>query len=146
MCLVMRLAHGNLDYRQVFVMKDSVGTVINKDVNAKEWTDQGRCEYGFIMNPSACECDKSFDFGEYLHYVNFKCREKLINELVEKCDEDIDGNEMVFNVTLYDYRKVCRSCMQCIMLSIIAFVLIIMGTSGVSFYFYLYVNRNVASY
>ena len=100
------------------------------------------------MNPSACECDKSCDFGEYLDYVNCKCRERLINKLVEKCDKDIDGNEIIFNATLYDYRKVCRSCMQFIMLSIIAFALIIMGTSGVSFYFYLYVNRNinVASY
>ena len=35
MCLDMRLAHVNIDYRQVFVLIDSFGTVINKDVNAK---------------------------------------------------------------------------------------------------------------
>lgn len=48
-------------------------------------------------NNSMCECDKSCD------YVNFKCRKKLINKLVKKCGEDIDGNEMFYNATLYDY-------------------------------------------
>ena len=48
--------------------------------------------------------NKSRDFGEYLVYINCKkLWERLINKLVEKCDEDIDGNEMAYNVPLYDY-------------------------------------------
>ena len=34
----------------------------------------------------------------------------LINKLVEKCSENIDGNEMIDNKTLIDYRKICGSC------------------------------------
>ena len=37
-----------------------------------------RCDNGFIWNPSncECECDKSYDFEEYLGYENCKCRKK----------------------------------------------------------------------
>ena len=50
-----------------------------------------------MSNPSlcACECDKSCDVGEYFDCIICKYRERLIDKLVEKCDEDIDGNEMV---------------------------------------------------
>ena len=61
--------------------------------------DKGRCDKGFIWNPSNCdyECDKSCDVGEYLDYKNCKCREKLVDKLVEECSENIDGNEMIYN-------------------------------------------------
>ena len=57
----------------------------------KELTDKGRRHDRFIWNPSTCECeyDTSCDFGEYLRYVNCKCRKRLIDKLVEKLDEDI---------------------------------------------------------
>ena len=59
--------------------------------------DKVRCSDGFMSNPSlcACECDKSCDVGEYFDCIICKYRERLIDKLVEKCDEDIDGNEMV---------------------------------------------------
>ena len=92
---------------------------------------------GFIWNPSACECecDKSCDVGECLDYVNCKCRKRLIDKLYEKCDEDIDGNEMVYNASLYDYGRVCRSCTLYAVLLIIACIMI-MGISCAFFYFY----------
>ena len=42
-----------------------------------------------------CECDKSCDVGEYLDYENYKCREKLVDKLIEhnsaeECTESID--------------------------------------------------------
>ena len=46
--------------------------------------------------------------GEYLDYKNCKCRNKLVDKLVEECGENIDGNEMVYNGTLNDYGKVCN--------------------------------------
>ena len=95
-----------------------------------------------------CECDKSCDCGEYLDYVNVKCRKRLIDKLVEKHDEDIDGNEISYDATLYDYglnRKVCRSCTWCIILLIIEFILIIMGISGMCVCFYWHVKRNYVS-
>ena len=57
----------------------------------KELVDKGRCDKGFIWNPSNCksECDKSCDVGEYLDYENWKCRKRLIDKLVEECNEDI---------------------------------------------------------
>ena len=65
--------------------------------------DKCRCEYkelinigvsdkGYAWNSSncKCECDKSCDFGEYLDYENCKCRKRLVDELVEECNESID--------------------------------------------------------
>ena len=56
----------------------------------KELICKGRCNEGFIWNPSICECecDKSCNVGEYLDYENCKCRKRLINNLVEECNED----------------------------------------------------------
>ena len=32
---------------------------------------RGNCYKGFIWNPSKCECDESWDVGEYLDCENF---------------------------------------------------------------------------
>ena len=58
----------------------------------KELIDKGVCDKGFIWNPSKCkcECDKSCDVGQYLYYKNCKCREKLVDKLVEECAETIE--------------------------------------------------------
>ena len=44
----------------------------------KELIEKGRCNDGFIWNPSRfeCECDKSCDVGEHLDYENCNCRKK----------------------------------------------------------------------
>ena len=69
------------------------------------------------LNPRNCECEchKSCGVGEYLDYKNCKCRNKLVDELVEKCSENIDGNEMLYNetldiISLNDHKKVRNSC------------------------------------
>ena len=55
----------------------------------KELIDKGVCNKGFIWNLSNCdcECDKSCDIGEYLDYLNCKCRKKLVDKLIEECTE-----------------------------------------------------------
>ena len=60
------------------------------------------CDKGFIRNPSnfECECDKSCDIGEFLGYKNCKCRNNLVDKLVEECIENIDGNKVLYNETL----------------------------------------------
>ena len=68
----------------------------------------------------------------------------LIDKIVEKCSEDINGNEMIHNVTLYDHKKVCRSCSLCIVLLIIAFITI-MIISSVCFHFYWYSKKDYIS-
>ena len=67
----------------------------------KELIDKEMCDKGFIWNPSNCECefDKSCDVGEYLGYKNCKCRKRMIDKLVEECNENIDGKEMLYDET-----------------------------------------------
>ena len=67
----------------------------NKDKcpsECKGLIDKGMCHKAFIWNPSncECECDKSCDIGEYLDYVNCKCRKSLIDKLVDECIETVE--------------------------------------------------------
>ena len=88
----------------------------------KELIDKGMCDKGFIWNPSncECECDKSCDIGEYLDYKNCRCRKKIIDKLVEECNENIDGKEILYNETLdvipSSDNKTSNSCVVYIML------------------------------
>ena len=43
-------------------------------------------------------------------YENCKGRKKLMFKLVEELNENIDGNEMIYNGNLNDYEKECDSC------------------------------------
>ena len=93
----------------------------------KEVINKGICDKGFIWNPSNCECkcDKSCDIDEYLDYKSCKCRNKIIDKLIEEYSENIDGNEMLYNETLNTtlldvisldaillngHKKMCSSC------------------------------------
>ena len=62
------------------------------------------CDKGFIWNPSncECECDKLCDVGEYFDYKNCNCKKRLIDKLVEECNESIDGNKMLHNSVLFN--------------------------------------------
>ena len=84
----------------------------------KKLIDKGMCDKGFTWNPSncECECDKSCDVGEYLNYKNCKCRKRIIDKLVEECNENIYKNEtldiiLLDSISLNIYKKVCSSCM-----------------------------------
>ena len=57
----------------------------------KELIDEGVCDKGYAWNASncKCECDKSCDVGKYLDYENCKHKKRLVNELVEECNENI---------------------------------------------------------
>ena len=88
----------------------------------------------FIWNPSncECECDKSCNIGEYLDCKSCKCRSKLVSKLLEKCSENIDGNEMLYSGTLDAiplnaiplnvYKRVCNSCRIYIVLFAVFFI------------------------
>ena len=45
--------------------------------------------FGILVIVYVCECDKSYDVGEYLDYDNCKCTKKLVDELVDKCTENV---------------------------------------------------------
>ena len=70
-----------------------------------------------------------------LDYASCNCRKRLIDKLVKECDKDIDGNEMVYNATLNDYGRVCKSCTLYMLLLIIKFRIIV-GIGGACFYFH----------
>ena len=99
--------------------------------------DKGVCDKGYAWNPSECEfkCDKSCDVGEYLDYENCKCRKRLVDELVDECDENIDEVKIVSQS-----KNKCNSCILYIVLFSIFFVIDI----GIAAYFvyYKYLNRN----
>ena len=53
-----------------------------------------------------CKCDKSCDFGEYLDYENCKCRKRLVDKLVEECNENID-EEKLTELALFEHKNEC---------------------------------------
>ena len=85
--------------------------------------DKGRCDRRFIWNLSIyeCECDKLCGIGKYLDYKNCKYRKDLVSKLVEERSENINGNEMIYNGTLNDYKTVCNSCTIYKVLLVVAF-------------------------
>ena len=114
----------------------------------KELIDKGMCDKGYIWNPSncECECDKLCDVGEYLDYKNCKCKNKLVDELVEKCCKNIDGNKMLYNetldvISLNDYKKVCNSYTIYIVLLAVFFITRIC-ISSVFIYFHWYLKKD----
>ena len=72
--------------------------------------------------------------------MHCKCRNRLTDKIVEKCDEDIDGNKMVYNATFYDYEKVCNSCTLYTVLLITTFI-IIMSIGSAYLYFYCHTKK-----
>ena len=84
------------------------------------------CNYGFIWNPSncECECDKVYDVGEYLDYENCKCRKKLVAPLMEECTETVEEVKLAKispaeNENIYK----CSSCIVYIVLIIVVFAI-----------------------
>ena len=99
--------------------------------------DEGVCDKGYAWNPSncECECDKSCDVGEYLDYENCKCRKRLVDKLVDECDENIDEVKIVS-----ESKNKCNSCILYIVLFSIFFTINV----GIATYFiyYKYANCN----
>ena len=110
----------------------------------KELVDKGVCDKGYAWNPSncECECDKSCDIGEYLDYENCKCRKRLVDKLVDECDENIDEVKIVS-----ESKNKCNSCILYIVLFWIFFTINV--GIGAYFVYYRYMNsdkENVSKY
>ena len=107
----------------------------------KELIDKGVCDKGYASNPSncECECDKSCDFGEYLDYENCKYRKRLVDKLVEECNENIDEAKLT-EIALFEHKNECVCYYTVfIVLAVIALTVSI----GISTYFtYKYIKRN----
>ena len=75
--------------------------------------------------------------GKYLDYKNCKCRKEPFDKLVEKCSENINGNEMVHKTILSE--NVCNSCTIYIVLFVI-FLTISIRISSVFICFHWYLK------
>ena len=95
---------------QVFIIINNVGIMINADVNVKNWLTNAYVMKDLSRTRVIVKVNvinhKSYDVGEYLDYENCKCRKSSIDNLVEECSENIDGNAMT-NVTLNEYKNAC---------------------------------------
>ena len=88
--------------------KDQCINVWNKDqwnkdrCEYKELIDKGLCDKGYIFNPSncKCECDKSCNTSQYLDYLDCKCKNKIIDPIVEKCIQYDDDKTKLVNKTI----------------------------------------------
>ena len=106
-----------------------------------------------MCNPSNCEgeCDKPCDVGEYLEYKRCKCRKRLVDNLVEQYNENIDEkelhptefdwNKMIYNSTLNDYEKIYSSCEQSSCTIYMHYTCISISISNIFIYFHLYLKR-----
>ena len=108
----------------------------------KELIDKGVCDKRFIWNPSNCkyECDKSCNVGEYLDYINCKCRKRLADKLVEECTQNVEEAK-VTGLTLFEHENKCKSSCT-IYLVLIAVVFSICIGIGTYFVYYKYMNHS----
>ena len=97
---------------------------------------------GYAVNPSNCEseCDKSCDFGEYVDYENCKCRKRLVDKLVEECNENIDEAKLT-KKALFEHKNECV-CYYTAFIVLALFVLTICIGISTYFVYYKYMNHN----
>ena len=68
----------------------------------KQLIDKRVCDKGYFFNPSncECECDKFCNIIQYLDYSDCKCKNKLIDPLIEECTENDDDETKIVNTTV----------------------------------------------
>ena len=97
---------------------------------------------GFIWNSSTCECegDKSCGIGEYLDYEDCKCRNSIVDKLVEQCTKIVDGNEMLYNETLntISSNESFSDCVSCTTYTVLFAVFLIISVIIGSVFYYFY--------
>ena len=103
----------------------------------KELIDKGICDKGYIWNPSNCkwECYKSCDFGEYLDYENCKCKKRLVDKLIEECNENIEETSLINSAK-------CKSS-SCIFYIVLYSTLFTINIEIATYFiYYKYINHN----
>ena len=108
----------------------------------KELIDKGVCDKGYVWNRSncECECDKSCDFGECLDGENCKCRKKLVDKLVEECNENVDEAKLT-EIALFEHKNE-SACYYTVFIVLGVIVLTICIGISTYFVYYKYMNRN----
>ena len=89
----------------------------------KELIDKGVYDKRFTWNPSncECECDKSCNISEYLDYKNCNGKKKLVDKLIDKCNETINEEKLTPAENENSYKR--KSCILYIVLFSIFFII-----------------------
>ena len=109
----------------------------------KELIDKGVCDKGFIWSPSNCECEcnKSCEFSEYFDYKKSKCRKRLENKLIDKCNETIDEVKLT-KITIAENENSYKHKFCILYIVLFSIFFIISVVIGAYFVHYKYMNRN----
>ena len=106
----------------------------------KQLVDNCVCDKDFIWNPSNCECEcnKACDFSECLDYKNCKWKKRLVDKLIDECNEIIDKEEPTPAENENSYK--CNFCTVYIVLFSIFFIINV--GIGAYYVYYKYMNHN----
>ena len=90
---------------------------------------------GFIWSPSNCEyeCDKKCDVGEYLDYENCKCRKKLVDKLVDECNETIKEVKLA-KIALAENENSYK-CSSCTVYTVLFWIFFTINVGGIGVFF-----------
>ena len=118
--------------------------------NKNKWRWEGKelinkciCDKECAWNPSncECECDKSCNTSEYLDYKNGKCKKKLVDKLVEECNETIDDVKLT-KITIAENENSYKHKFCILYIALFSIFCIINVVIGAYFVYYKYVNSN----
>ena len=98
----------------------------------------------WIQSNCECQCDKSSDVGEYLDYQNYKCRKKLVDELVEECTETVEEVKLVKITSAKEGKNKYKSssCTLYIMLFSVTFTTNV-GIGSYFLYLHWYLKKDI---
>ena len=101
---------------------------------------------GYAWNPSncECECDGSCDVGEYLDHENCTCKKRLVDKLVEECNETI-GEEMKSAITTPIENSYMQNYFTVYFVLFSIFFTVIVTGAYFGYYKYRNCNKNNAS-
>ena len=112
---------------QLFVIICNIGMMINVEAKVKTWLIKA-----YFINDIF---GKSCDVGKYWDYENCKCRKRLVDKLVDECDENIDEV-----VKILDNNK--NKCNFCILYIVLFFKYFFTINVAVAAYIVYYKYRN----
>ena len=116
---------------------------INACVNVKNWLIKVYAIKDLFSNPSKCECecDKSCNIGEYLDYENCKCRQKLVDKLIEECTGNIEEVKLVETLGKNEHKR--SSCTLYIVLFWTFFIFSVINIGIIIYFAYFkYISHN----
>ena len=81
--------------------------------------------------------DKSCNIGEYLDYLNCKCRKKLVVSIIDRCTENIEEMK-VANITAKNENSYYKysSCKVYIVFTMVVFIIFTIFTETIIYFVY----------